>query len=203
LEFGYTHQQLADEVNRAAEDLFGKPTMCTDRHVRRWVAGDVQWPWTQYLLALQEVFGSSPEAMGFVPRGKSSHVPPPRRRPVPVKEVQPVRRREFITAGLAAAIGLDHIPAAGRLGSADIDRIRQMVPALYAHDHALGGGALHTVATEALHRLRDAVNRCSYGERVERKLYAAAGDLAASAGWFAYDAGHQREATALYNEALQ
>ena len=114
-----------------------------------------------------------------------------------------MRRREFITAGLAAAIGLDHIPAAGRLGSADIDRIRQMVPALYAHDHALGGGALHTGATEALNRLRDAVNRCSYGERVERQLYAAAGDLAASAGWFAYDAGHQREATALYNEALQ
>ncbi|WP_039938592.1 hypothetical protein [Streptomyces himastatinicus] len=156
LEFGYTHQQLADEVNRIAEALLGKPRMCTDRHVRRWVAGDVQWPWAQYLLLLQEIFGRSPEAMGFVPRGKSSRVPSPPRRPTPMR-----------------------------------------------HDHALGGGALHTVATEALHRVRDAVNRCSYGERVEKQLYAAVGDLAASAGWFAYDAGHQREATTLYNEALQ
>ncbi|MET7934829.1 hypothetical protein [Streptomyces sp. NPDC005322] len=203
LEFGYTHQQLADEVNRIAEDLLGKPSTCTDRHVRRWVAGDVQWPWAQYLLPLQEIFGRSPEAMGFVPRGKSSRVPSPPQRPTPVKEVRPVRRREFITAGLAAAVGLDTIPAAGRLGSADVDRIRRIVPALYTHDHALGGGALHAVATEALHRVRDAVNRCSYGERVEKQLYAAVGDLAASAGWFAYDAGHQREATALYNEALQ
>jgi hypothetical protein len=67
-EVGYTHQELADEVNRVAEDRFGTPANCTDRHVRRWISGEVQWPWCRYLLPLQEIFGRSPEAMGFVPR---------------------------------------------------------------------------------------------------------------------------------------
>lgn len=114
-----------------------------------------------------------------------------------------MRRRQFIAAGLAAIIGLDAIPAVGRVGTADVERIRGIVPALYRHDHALGGGALHAVAAEALTQVHYALNHCTYGERVERQLYAVAGDLAASAGWFAYDAGEQQAATALYNEALQ
>ncbi|MFI6658172.1 hypothetical protein ACIBL8_21915 [Streptomyces sp. NPDC050523] len=201
-EFGYTHTELADLVNRTAEDMFGKPTQCTDRHVRRWIAGEVQWPWARYLLPLQEIFGRSPEAMGFVPR-KTSRVPAPPRRLAPVKEPRPVRRREFIAVGLAAALGLDTIPSAGRFGSGDVERVRAIVPALYNYDHALGGGALHEVAAQALHQVHHALNHCTYGELIERALYAAVGDLAASAGWFAYDAGRQQAATGLYNEALQ
>ncbi|GAA3099221.1 hypothetical protein ACFQ0X_08185 [Streptomyces rectiviolaceus] len=202
VEFGYTHQQVADEVNQAAQDVFGKPTQCTDRHVRRWIAGDLQWPWSRYLQPLQQIFGRSPEAMGFIPR-KSSRVPAPARRPAPAKEERPVRRREFIAVGLAAVLGLDTIPSAGRLGTADVERIRAIVPAPYKHDHALGGGALHTVAAEALRSVHYALNHCTYGSRVERALYAATGDRAASAGWFAYDAGLQDDATSLYSEALQ
>lgn len=172
-EFGYTHAQLADEVNRTAEDMFGEPARCTDRHVRRWIAGEVLWPWSRYLLPLQGIFGCSPEAMGF------------------------------IAVGLGAVTGLDRIPSAGRLGAGDVERIRAIIPALYTYDHALGGGALHEVAAQALRKVHYALNHCTYGERVERSLYAAAGDLAASAGWFAYDAGRQQDATALYNEALQ
>lgn len=201
-EFGYTHAQMADEVNRTAEDLFGEPARCTDRHVRRWIAGEVQWPWSRYLLPLQQIFGCSPEAMGFIAR-RSSRVPPPPRRPGSAKEQASVRRREFIAVGLGAVTGLDSIPSGGRLGIGDVERIRAITPALYTYDHALGGGALHEVAAQALRKVHHALNHCTYGERVERSLYAAAGDLAASAGWFAYDAGRQQEATALYNEALQ
>ncbi|WP_055567196.1 hypothetical protein [Streptomyces atriruber] len=201
-EFGYTHQQLSDEVNRIAEAVYGSTAQCTDRHVRRWIAGDVQWPWSRYLLPLQEVFGRSPEAMGFVPR-RSSRIPNPPKRSTTGKEQPPVRRREFIAAGLAAALGLDTIPSAGRLGTSDAERIHSIVPALYQHDHALGGGALYAVADDALQRVHFALNHCIYGDRVERQLYAATGDLAASAGWFAYDAGRQESATGLYNEALQ
>jgi tetratricopeptide (TPR) repeat protein len=201
-EFGYTHAQLADVVNRTAEDLFGEPARCTDRHVRRWIAGEVQWPWSRYLRPLQGIFGCSPEAMGFIAR-RSSRVPPPPRRPGSVKDQPSVRRREFIAVGLGAVTGLDSIPSSGRLGIGDVERIRAIVPALYTYDHALGGGALHEVAAQALRKVHHALNHCTYGERVERSLYAAAGDLAASGGWFAYDAGRQQDATALYNEALQ
>lgn len=201
-EFGYTHSGLADEVNQVADELFGMPAQCSDRHVRRWISGEVQWPWNRYLLPLQNIFGRSPEAMGFIPR-KTSQVPAPPRRQALVNEHHPVRRREFIAVGLSAALGLDTIPAAGRLGSSDIERIRAIVPSLYKHDHQLGGGALHDVAADALQRVQRTVNQCHYGERVERLLYSAMGDLAASAGWFAYDAGRQRDASALYNQALQ
>lgn len=204
LSYGFTHQGLADEVNRVAEDLTGKTASCTDRHVRRWVAGDVQWPWSRYLLPLQEIFGCSPEAMGFIPRARRPRpLPPPPARAASQERLPPVRRREFIAGGLAATLGVDNVPTSGRLGTSDADRIRALVPALYAHDHVLGGGALHAVAAEALGRVHDALNRCTYGPRVEKILYSAAGDLAASAGWFAYDAGHQEAASALYQEALQ
>lgn len=202
-EYGFTHQELADEINRVAEQMFNVSVNCTDRHVRRWISGDVRWPWTRYLGALQAIFGRSPEALGFLPRGRSSRVPTPTPRPLPAGREQPVRRREFVAAGLAVTLGLDAIPASGRLGDSDVERIRRIVPALYAHDHALGGGALHRVAAQALARARRALNSCSYGERVGRQLYSAVGDLAATAGWFAYDAGQQEAATTLYGEALQ
>ncbi|MER6690356.1 hypothetical protein [Streptomyces minutiscleroticus] len=201
-EFGFSHQALADEVNQTAERMFGEPTLCTDRHVRRWISGDVQWPWSQYLLPLQSIFGRSAEAMGFVPR-KSSRVPAPPRKPAETRDTSSWGRREFIGAGLVATLGLDGIPVNGRLGATDVERIRKVVPTLYRHDHALGGGALHGIAVHALQRVHHALDRCSYGDRMGRALYAAAGDLAASAGWFAYDAGHQEAATKLYNRALQ
>ena len=201
-EFGYTHEQLAETVNRAAENLLGSPANCTDRHVRRWIAGEVQWPWQRYLLPLQHIFGRSPQDMGFVPR-KSSRVPPPPDRSAGVVDQHAMPRREFIAVGLLATLSLELIPSAGRLGTSDVERIRAIVPTLYKYDHALGGGALHDAASQALRRVQYAVNHCTYGDRVERLLYSAMGDLAASAGWFAYDAGRQADATNLYNEALQ
>ncbi|MGW3284432.1 hypothetical protein ACWDR3_07305 [Streptomyces sp. NPDC001002] len=201
-EFGYTHEQLADAVNSAAVEIFGGPVNCTDRQVRRWIAGEVQWPWTRYLVPLRQVLGRTPQEMGFVPR-KSSRVPAPLSRSASEVKQHPMGRREFIAGSLVATLGLDFIPSAGRLGVSDIERIRAIVPTLYKYDHALGGGALHDVASEALRHVQSSVNHCTYGDRVERMLYSAMGDLAASAGWFAYDAGRQTDATNLYNEALQ
>lgn len=198
--YGFTHQALAEEVNRVAEAT-GTSVSCTDRHVRRWVSGEVRLPWARYLRPLQEIFECSPEAMGFRPRAEHPRPLPPAGRTAP--EERTVGRREFVAPGLAAVLELDGIPARGRLGTGDATRIRSLVPVLYAHDHALGGGALHAPAAEALDRVHGALNRCTYGPRVERLLYTAAGDLAASAGWFAYDAGRQAEATNLYREALQ
>ncbi|MEW2407200.1 hypothetical protein [Streptomyces griseoviridis] len=202
VEFGYTHENLADAVNSAAAEMFGVHANCTDRHVRRWIAGDVQWPWPRYLVPLQNIFGRTAQEMGFIPR-KTSRVPahPTRIKPVPGAHGLP--RRDFITGGLAAALGLELIPAAGRLGSSDVERVRAIVTNLYRYDHALGGGALHDVATEALRHVQSALNQCTFGDRVEKLMYAAMGDLAASAGWFAYDAGRQTAATHLYREALQ
>ncbi len=201
-EYGYSHQQLADEVNRVAADVLGEPTQCTDRHVRRWIAGEVRWPWSRYLLPLQEIFGRSPETMGFTPR-KTSRPVPLSVRSAPVKESTPVQRRTLIAGALVAALGTHQTPQHGRLGSSDIDRVRTTIALLDAHFNGLGGGALVDVATDYLRRLHHALDHCSYGERVERAMHRAVADVAACAGWSAHDCGQYERAAQLRNEALQ
>ncbi|MFD4829662.1 transcriptional regulator [Streptomyces uncialis] len=202
-EFGYTHEQLADEINRVSQDEPGEPANCTDRHVRRWVSGDVRWPWPRYLNPLQKVFGRSPQEMGFVPRASSSHAPPatPSRGTPPLPP--PVERRTFIASALSGVLGTDLTPEHGRLGMTDIARIQQTVTRLDAHFNGLGGGALVDVATDYMGRLQGALDRCTYGERVERALLRAVADVAACAGWSAHDCGDHAMASRLRNEALQ
>ncbi|MBR7675111.1 transcriptional regulator, partial [Streptomyces daliensis] len=75
---GWTRAGLADAVCTAATRR-GVPVVCTDRHVRRWVSGEVRWPQERYLVPLQQVLGVPPEAMGFVPRSAvpTAAAPPP------------------------------------------------------------------------------------------------------------------------------
>ncbi|WP_055525697.1 hypothetical protein [Streptomyces graminilatus] len=201
-EFGYTHEQLAYEVNRIALDKFGTSANCTDRHVRRWIAGEVRWPWARYLRPLQEIFGRAPEAMGFVPR-KNTQSTGTTRRPEPAEEHHAVQRRTFIAGALIAALGTDQAPQRGRLGMADVDRVQGTITRLDAHFNGLGGGALFEVATDYLVRLQRALDRCTFGERVERALLKAVADVAACAGWSAHDCGDYAKAAQLRNQALQ
>ncbi|MEU1791978.1 transcriptional regulator [Streptomyces sparsogenes] len=207
-EYGFSHEDLAEEVNRVTADLFGRPGRCTDRHVRRWVSGEVRWPWPAYLRPLTEIFDRTPQQMGFVPRGASSALPPATRRKVPApcgqKEVvEPVQRRSFIAASLAAALGVDQLPRRGRLGVSDVTRIQRTITWLDAHFNGLGGGAVMDVATDYLRRLQHVLDHCAYGERVERELHRAVADVAACAGWSAHDCGRHDLAAQLRNTALQ
>ncbi|MFB7919258.1 hypothetical protein [Streptomyces sp. NPDC056061] len=107
-EYGFTHQSLADEINQATARIFGEnhPRKCTDRHVRRWISGEVRWPWTRYLHGLEQLFDRPAQALGFIPRGRNSaNLPAPPQSPAPTKEV-PVRRRRFITASAATTQAL-------------------------------------------------------------------------------------------------
>ncbi|MEU1692100.1 transcriptional regulator [Streptomyces hirsutus] len=201
-EFGYTHAQLADEINRVAVDEFGESANCTDRHVRRWISGYVRRPWPRYLRLLEHIFGRSPQEMGFASR---TVTPPPFAplRPTPVKEQRSVHRRTFIAASLATALGTEQTPQRGRLGMSDVDRIQTTITRLDAHFNGLGGGALVDVATDYLARLQRALDHCTYGERVGRALTRAVADVAACAGWSAHDCGDYARADQFRNQALQ
>ncbi|MEV5348928.1 hypothetical protein [Streptomyces achromogenes] len=207
-EYGFTHRGLAAEVNRVSGHMYGRAGAATDRDVRRWVSGAVRWPTTRYLLPLVEILDRPPEAMGFVPRGRSSsRLPVPPRAPAPGKEESSVKRRTFFVLPAAAsvtlALGLDETPTAGRLTLTDVERITGKVGRLASHFTAVGGGALYEVATGYLDRLRDAQNGCTYGPRVEQALHSAIADLCSTAGWAAHDAGHGGQARLLHAEALQ
>ncbi|MGY3056719.1 tetratricopeptide (TPR) repeat protein [Streptomyces sp. TE3672] len=208
-EYGFTHQGLADEINRITGRIFGEshPRKCTDRHVRRWVSGEVRWPWTRYLHALEQLFDRPAQALGFLPRGRNSaNLPAPPRSPAPTKEA-PVRRRRFITATAAAtvalALNIDETPVSGRMSMSDVDRARERIDRLDAHFSAIGGQPLLTVATAYLDRLTTAADRCTYGPRVEQALHTAIASLCSSAGWAADDAGDLDAAHLWRTTALQ
>ncbi|MGW1437662.1 hypothetical protein ACWD7M_20770 [Streptomyces griseus] len=205
-EYGFTHRSLADEVNQVSGRVFGRPGAATDRDVRRWISGSVRWPTGRYLLPLAEIFDRPPEAMGFVPRGRSSRLPAP---PAPVRpgQEEPVKRRAFLTASTAAtltlALRLEETPVRGRLTMADVDRITTTIGRLDAHFTAIGGGALLTVATTYIDRLRTTMDGCTYGPRVEQALHTAISGLHSSAGWAAYDTGDNATSRLHHAAALQ
>ncbi|MEF3119490.1 tetratricopeptide repeat protein [Streptomyces chrestomyceticus] len=209
LERDFSHTGLADEVNEVVADLFGQRGRCTDRHVRRWVSGEARWPWTTYLLALEHIFGRPPQALGFVPRGKCSASLParPSRPSSASTQEAPVHRRHFLAASAAAtvalALGIDDTPVRGRLSMSDMDRIDRSIGRLDAHFFALGGGPLLGVCTAYVERLRDTLDGCAYGERVEKRLHASNSSLYASAGWAAHDSGEPRQAGLLHTASLQ
>ncbi|MER0442984.1 twin-arginine translocation signal domain-containing protein [Streptomyces sp. Edi4] len=212
-EYDFTHRTLAAEVNRVAEELLGKPGDCADRHVRRWVSGEVRWPWTRYLLPLEQIFDRPAQAMGFVPRGKNSAnlpAPPLLPRSTPAQKQQEegtVQRRRFITASAAAtvalALGIDDTPTGGRLAMSDVQRVHERIDRMDAHFFSIGGGPLVSVSTEYIARLRGALDGCTYGERVEKALHAAISSLYASAGWACHDSGNADQAGLFHAAALQ
>ncbi|MFI6636305.1 hypothetical protein ACIBI7_46115 [Nonomuraea fuscirosea] len=56
--------QMADQVNATPTGVAEKLT-CDEERVRRWEAGEVRWPRTPYRLALTQLTGMEPEALGF------------------------------------------------------------------------------------------------------------------------------------------
>jgi hypothetical protein len=73
---------------------------------------------------------------------------------------------------------------------------------LYRRDQAVGGGALLRQALRQWQRARRMLAESDYCESVGNALITVAGNLAACAGWLAFDAGKVQLARRLYAEAL-
>ncbi|MFJ9591112.1 transcriptional regulator, partial [Streptomyces acidicola] len=166
-----------------------------------------RWPNARYLLPLVEIFDRPPEAMGFVPRGRSSRLPVPPPTTLGTGEGDPMKRRQFIFAPaamtVALALGLDETPTTGRLTLTDIARIDGKIGRMAFHFNSVGGGPLFEVSTGYLDRLRAALDGCTYGPSIEQALHGAIANLCSSAGWAAHDAGQPGQARVLFADALQ
>ena len=207
---GYSHTGLAAAVNLVSEEITGRPGDCTDRRVRCWISGEVRWPSIRYLLALQQIFGMPAEAMGFVPRGRdSANLPTPPARPTDPqrKGTGGVQRRQIVAASaagaVAVALGIDDTPARGRLSMADVARVEERISRLDAHFAAIGGGPLVDAAAHYIDRLREALDGCTYGDRVSQALHSSISGLYAVAGWAAHDSGSPSQAGRLHGASLQ
>ncbi|MGW2870918.1 hypothetical protein [Kitasatospora sp. NPDC001225] len=201
---------LARAVNAAEEKRFGQPGNASDRHVRRWLSGETGLPQMHYLVALMDVFDLAADQLGFTltgARARQLAVLQPRSTllgEAPAKEDH-VLRRHFMIAATGSLIGFAFapLPASGRIGMTDVDRIRGSIDELHAVDDAYGGEQLADVAEEAVLQIESAMGRCVYGPRVEAALYQVIGELHASAGWFAFDTGDQPRASRNFDSGLR
>lgn len=185
-----TLERLAEDLCEMALLLGREPVTVWPRHVGRWLSGEVTWPWDKHRELLEAVFGQPAEELGFVP--------PPgyERSTVPLQtssDGTPVLRRHFII-GLGAAIALPSLPTAGRLGHTDVDAVQTAITQLHALDDQHGGAELAEVAGAYVSHVEQAARTCTYGGTVQARLHRAVGELAASAGWFAYDGGRHEDA---------
>ncbi len=59
-----TRAEMADRINATPVGI-AEHLACDEERVRRWEAGEVRWPRTPYRLALTQLTGLEPEALGF------------------------------------------------------------------------------------------------------------------------------------------
>lgn len=197
-----SREKLADRVCEAAIKLTGAPVNCTVRQVQRWLSGEVAWPRRRYRELLEAVFGRPAIELGFAaPEGMDRAMVRTSIAPATTLE-QPVLRRHFII-GLGRALALPVLPTTGRLGLGDIDAIQAAVAELHAADDQHGGAELAAVAAGYIAHVETTARACSYGSAVQSRLYTALGELAASAGWFAYDGGEQEAASRWWDKGIR
>ncbi|SRR6266545_401461 len=205
-EFGLTEVEIADLLNDAIEDKTGKRRKVSDRYVRLLLSGQIRWPWPDTRTAIEDVFQMSVLDLGFAPPGRSSSRG---RRPArtlgSVTEGGPVDRREVlgIAGGVVITVVIPALPSRGRLGMSDVDRLRTPLGELIKTDNRIGGVTLAAVASQQAKRILGAVEHYELSTRVERSLYALAGEYLAVAGWFSTDADELDVAGEFLNQALR
>jgi hypothetical protein len=112
-----------------------------------------------------------------------------------------VDRRSFLS--LAAGIAAVSLPTRGvRVGSPDVEHLRQRYWALWHADEAQGGGAVHDETLALLDEVQGIVDRARYGPTLGRELRVLAGYLQDHVGFTAYDVGDHVTARHYFNEAL-
>lgn len=114
-----------------------------------------------------------------------------------------MRRRRFILGLTGSLLALPSLPEAGRLGVADVERVRTAAAQLHRLDDLHGGVELADVAGHYIEYVERAARRCPYGSRVQTGLYRTLGEVAASAGWFSFDTGQQVQARRWWDNGLR
>ncbi|MDI5968386.1 XRE family transcriptional regulator [Streptomyces sp. SL13] len=179
-----TEEALAEQMNEVLLIRTGRRGECNDRTIRRFLSGQTCWPQGRSRLALAEVFGSTAEQLGFIPR--SAH-----------ETEDPVQRRSFLTsAASVAASPMLAGTAQRRVGAHEITSLREALNDLIANEHQTGGHAsLEVAALRHGQQAIDLVQKGSPGsDFVRRQLYSVAADAVTTAAWSAIETGDLRRA---------
>jgi transcriptional regulator with XRE-family HTH domain len=116
----------------------------------------------------------------------------------------PLHRRDVLQTAVGLAATLPDVLAPTRsrqIGTTTVARLRERTSRLRHLDEILGGGDTFKVYVSEYQATKRALRDDSYGESVGHELLALAAEQAQQAGWAAFDAGRERDATALYRES--
>ncbi|WP_067653062.1 transcriptional regulator [Nocardia harenae] len=141
-------------------------------------------------------------ALGTPPRGHAGSTGGRHAAAIEDEEAD-VKRRDFgkLTALTATALPAWHQPAA-RLGVEDVQRLVAVVAQLDAADQRHGGAPLVDTAVRTLDRALALLDSGRYSDATGRALMSATGELAAQAGFLAYDADRHALARRCYSDAF-
>lgn len=194
-EAGLKQTELADAVNDYLRDRGHEGTV-SDRTVRNWLTGKTRWPHPRQREALEALFGTTAEALGFIrPAVRNSPTTEPE---------QSVLRRTFFSAatGTTAAVLSPFAGSPPRVGTSDVIRLRSGLDTLTALDASRGGHeALERAALAGAAEALEFQKRAA-SQRIRQRLFSVAANYTASAAWSAVDARQSDRALAHLNRAL-
>jgi tetratricopeptide (TPR) repeat protein/transcriptional regulator with XRE-family HTH domain len=116
-----------------------------------------------------------------------------------------VQRRRFLAASIGIATGAAMTPGAtvGRIGPRQVQHLQRRTTRLRSLDDVLGGADTRHIYRAELGTTLNLLRNASYTETTGRQLLSLVAEQAQQAGWAAFDAGRQTEASALYEKAFQ
>ncbi|MGH3794600.1 MAG: hypothetical protein ACRDSP_06890 [Pseudonocardiaceae bacterium] len=216
-----TQHQLAEAVGEAHWRLFTTEAAIDADHVSKLERGLITWPNARYREAFRTVLGVVTDAeLGFYSRRSRATVEPGELTDGG-REVDAVRRNEFIRLGLGTGLGLGvvgmglalpdpvrevlSLPAnpivPGRVGRTDVEQVRFATAMFRSWREQYGGGACRDAM---LGQVRWAAGLLRGGTEgsTRLELHSAVGSLADMAGWGDVDAGHHETALRCFRLAL-
>ncbi|MFD5429799.1 helix-turn-helix domain-containing protein [Streptomyces sp. NPDC127084] len=122
------------------------------------------------------------------------------------QEDNQVRRREFFhtATGATLAVGITDLtrqPTSRRIGADYPELLRLRTARLRRLDNVLGGGDTYRVYQSEYQATKALLRHATYTEGTGEALLSVLAEQAQQAGWAAFDAGREADATALYKES--
>ncbi|MDQ0941782.1 XRE family transcriptional regulator [Streptomyces sp. V1I1] len=117
-----------------------------------------------------------------------------------------VQRRRFLAASIGIATSAAMTPGATagrRIGQRQVQHLQRRTTRLRSLDDVLGGADTRHIYRAELGTTMNLLRNASYTETTGRQLLSLVAEQAQQAGWAAFDAGRQTEASALYQKAFQ
>ncbi|NBE98555.1 hypothetical protein FE391_14570 [Nonomuraea sp. KC401] len=188
-----TRAEMADRINSTQIGISERLT-CDEERIRRWEAGEVRWPRTPYRLALTQLTGLQPEALGFSQNRPSSGL-------IEASAILPMDALRA-EAELYGTMELAQQLQASDVGTGTLEALAEAVDLLCRAYPVVPAAALRDRTQKRLAQ----VNRLLSGRLTldqHRELLVITGWLTALLGCVHYDLGEREEAETARRAAFE